>query len=136
MCGLAQCRAGACTCRMGVAVAECVLAHAAVLRYPPTCLQDTNRLSGKAYTGAATFCFIEAIERYGAQQTYAQVLSHMMSALQAATGSAGMNLGSAGSVLSMLLGGGAAAMLAGGGGQTPVLSCDKPIDLYHGRLSL
>ena len=33
---------------------------------------DTNGLSGSAYTGAATFSFIEAIERYGAQQTYAR----------------------------------------------------------------
>lgn len=95
--------------------------------------QDTNRLSGSAYTGAATFCFIEAIERYGVQQTYAQVLSHMMSALQAATGGGGgMNLGAAGGVLAMLLGGG----MMPSSGQTPVLSCDKPIDLYNGRLSL
>ncbi len=89
-------------------------------------------MSGSAYTGAATFCFIEAIERYGVQQTYAQLLSHMMSALQAATGGGGLNLGAAGGVLAMLLGGG--VLLSSG--QTPVLSCDKPIDLYNGRLSL
>lgn len=34
-------------------------------------LQDTNKLSGKAYTGAATFSFIEAIEKYGVQQVCA-----------------------------------------------------------------
>lgn len=35
--------------------------------------QDTNRMSGSAYTGAATFSFIQAIERGGTQQSYAQV---------------------------------------------------------------
>lgn len=33
---------------------------------------DTNAMSGSAYTGAATFSFIDAVERYGTQQTYAR----------------------------------------------------------------
>lgn len=33
---------------------------------------DTNGLSGSAYTGAATYSFIEAVEKYGPQQTYAR----------------------------------------------------------------
>lgn len=33
---------------------------------------DTNSMSGSAYTGAATFSFIDAVERYGPQQSYAR----------------------------------------------------------------
>ncbi|KXZ52917.1 hypothetical protein GPECTOR_8g295 [Gonium pectorale] len=97
--------------------------------------QDTAALSGKAYTGAATFCFIEAIEKYGTQQTYGQILSHMMTTLRAHTGSAGLNLGPAGNMLAGFLLGAAAGLVVGGG-QTPVLSCDKQIDLYSTRISL
>jgi hypothetical protein len=32
---------------------------------------DTNAMSGSAYTGAATFSFIDAVEKYGTNQTYA-----------------------------------------------------------------
>ncbi|KAG2499084.1 hypothetical protein HYH03_003267 [Edaphochlamys debaryana] len=91
---------------------------------------DTNALSGKAYTGAATFSFIEAIEKYGTNQTYGSLLSHMMSTLRATTGP---TMGSTTSFFaSLLLGPGAVSM----GGQEPVLSCDKQVDLYQARLSL
>lgn len=33
---------------------------------------DTNAMSGSAYTGAATFSFIDAVEKYGTDQTYAK----------------------------------------------------------------
>lgn len=99
--------------------------------------QDTNALSGKAYTGAATFCFIEAIEKYGTQQTYGQILSHMMATLRATTKTNGIQLGSTGTLIaSFLLGSNVAAAISAGGGQTPVLSCDKPVDLYNTRLNL
>ncbi|PNH03319.1 Metacaspase-1 [Tetrabaena socialis] len=97
--------------------------------------QDTNALSGKAYTGAATFCFIQAIEKLGVATTYGQILGHMMQSLRAATGGGGLNLGSTGSMIASFLMGPAASMLTGGG-QTPVLSCDKQVDLYQTRLSL
>jgi hypothetical protein len=35
-------------------------------------------MAGGAYTGAATFSFIDAIETFGTSQTYAGLLSHMM----------------------------------------------------------
>ena len=86
--------------------------------------QDTNRLSGSAYTGAATYALIQAIERGGVQQSYAQLLSSMHYALQHATGgSSAPGLGDM--ALAVVLG------LFGGvvmsSGQTPVLSCDKQV---------
>jgi hypothetical protein len=100
---------------------------------------DTNAMSGTAYTGAATFSFIEAVEKYGVQQTYAVLLQHMRDSLQK-QGGAGGGLptpqmgGLAGMgvklVTSFLLGPGAM------GGQTPVLSCDKQVDLYNTNLQL
>lgn len=33
---------------------------------------DTSAMSGSAYTGAATYAFIDAVERFGTQQTYAR----------------------------------------------------------------
>lgn len=50
------------------------------------CAQDTNRLSGGTYTGAATYSFIQAIERYGANQSYGQLLSHMYAVLHKQVG--------------------------------------------------
>jgi hypothetical protein len=38
---------------------------------------DTAKLSATAYTGAATYAFIETIERYGTDQTYANLLINM-----------------------------------------------------------
>ena len=35
---------------------------------------DTAKLSATAYTGAATYAFIESIERWGVNQTYATLL--------------------------------------------------------------
>ena len=35
--------------------------------------QDTAALSGRTYTGACTFCFLQALEQFGPAQTYGQV---------------------------------------------------------------
>jgi hypothetical protein len=43
---------------------------------------DTAKLSATAYTGAATYAFIESIERYGTQQTYATLLFNMTKTLR------------------------------------------------------
>jgi hypothetical protein len=43
---------------------------------------DTAKLSATAYTGAATYAFIESIERWGTGQTYASLLSHMTATLK------------------------------------------------------
>lgn len=43
---------------------------------------DTAKLSATAYTGAATFSFIQAVERFGPQQSYANLLSHMTGTLR------------------------------------------------------
>ncbi|KAL6759392.1 metacaspase type I [Haematococcus lacustris] len=98
--------------------------------------QDTNRMSGSAYTGAATFSFIQAIERGGAQQTYAQVLAAMSQALTASQGpSSGINPQAiVGGVLGMLMGGGLPSLISSG--QQPVLSCDKALDINYTRLML
>jgi len=42
---------------------------------------DTAKLSATAYTGAATYAFIDAIERAGVQQTYGNLLKHMTSTI-------------------------------------------------------
>lgn len=42
---------------------------------------DTAKLSATAYTGAATYAFIDAIERAGVQQTYGNLLRHMTSTI-------------------------------------------------------
>ena len=67
-------------------------------------------------------------------QTYAQLLEHMSGALLRATGppSSGGG-GGVGGLLDMLLGGGGGQSM---GGQTPVLCCDKQIDLYSTPLSI
>jgi N-acyl-D-aspartate/D-glutamate deacylase len=43
---------------------------------------DTASLSQTAYTGAATYCFIDAVERYGVDQNYSSLLAHMTAALK------------------------------------------------------
>lgn len=43
---------------------------------------DTAKLSATAYTGAATYSFIESVERYGPQQSYASLLSNMTATLR------------------------------------------------------
>eukprot|EP00198_Chlamydomonas_reinhardtii_P007619 XP_001696956.1 type I metacaspase [Chlamydomonas reinhardtii] len=90
---------------------------------------DTNKLSGKAYTGAATFSFIEAIEKYGVQQTYGVLLGHMMQTLRAMNGGM-VSSGATGILASLLLGSSISS------GQEPVLSCDKQVDLYASRLNI
>lgn len=114
--------------------------------------QDTSKLSGgSAYTGAATYSFIEAIERYGTNQTYAVLLQHMMETLRkhsAGSGGAGGGLGSmlpavvagglsggvsglvGGLMMSFLTG----SAVAGGRQQTPVMCCNAPMDLNNTRL--
>jgi len=86
--------------------------------------QDTNRMSGSAYTGAATFSFIQAIERGGVGQSYAQVLAAMTRSLEQQTGVSSNTPDLAGMVFGFLLGGGMTSS-----GQTPVLSSDRPLDI-------
>eukprot|EP00879_Flechtneria_rotunda_P001214 GHRR01001361.1.p1 GENE.GHRR01001361.1~~GHRR01001361.1.p1 ORF type:complete len:431 (+),score=130.21 GHRR01001361.1:238-1530(+) len=99
---------------------------------------DTNSMSGSAYTGAATFSFIDAVERYGPQQTYASLLQHMMETLRkqsaGAAGPASLAIPGLGGGLSGIAVGMMASFLLGGaalGGQVPVICCDKQVDLYN-----
>lgn len=57
---------------------------------------DTAKLSATAYTGAATYTFIQAIEKYGPSQTYASLLAHTTEAL-AGLGKSSVQNASAGS---------------------------------------
>lgn len=114
---------------------------------------DSNRLAGSAFTGAATFCFIHAIETFGVNQTYATILAHMSEVLRSlgktsitpaggaatAIGAAaplalGLALGPLGLLTGMALGG----QIAGGKAshQKPVLNCSAPIDIHKVTLSL
>ncbi|KAG1659689.1 hypothetical protein FOA52_004328 [Chlamydomonas sp. UWO 241] len=91
--------------------------------------QDTSALAGGTFTGAATYSLIQALEHGGVRQTYSQIMSSMTATLHKATAGGNANASAAGDPLSALLGG-----FGGGGGgrrepQTPVMSCDKPIDL-------
>ncbi|KAF8071324.1 ME6 [Scenedesmus sp. PABB004] len=43
---------------------------------------DTAKLSATAYTGAATYTFIQSIERYGSGQSYGALLQHMTETLR------------------------------------------------------
>ncbi|WIA30183.1 hypothetical protein OEZ86_000275 [Tetradesmus obliquus] len=118
---------------------------------------DTNSMSGSAYTGAATYSFIDAVERYGTQQTYASLLQHMMETLRKQAGGGGGlsmpalpgGLGSMAGKLAGALGGmggttGAAVGLVSSfllgpgalGEQVPVICCDKQVDLYAARLAI
>jgi hypothetical protein len=95
---------------------------------------DTQALAGNASTGAATYCFIQAIERRGTKLTYGELLLAMHNTLQATMGPASqgpssMGGGATGSLLGMLLGG---SMMVGGSsyrGQEPVLSANYAFDL-------
>lgn len=107
---------------------------------------DTAKLSATAYTGAATYSFIEAVEKYGPQQSYASLLSNMTTTLRT-LGKASIKPPSAGSAVASgalpLIGAialGPLGLLAGcaiGTGmdvsrmqeQVPVLACDRPINL-------
>lgn len=109
---------------------------------------DTSKLSATAYTGAATYAFIASIERHGAQQTYASLLSSMTATLRS-LGKASVTPPSAGSAAASsalpLLGAialgplGLVAGFAMAGGmdasrmseQRPMLCCDKPMNLHE-----
>lgn len=86
---------------------------------------DTKALSGVTATGAATFCFIQAIERRGTKLSYGELLLAMHHTLQATMGQASQAPQMSG-LMGMLLGG-----AAGGGyrGQEPVLSANFAFDL-------
>lgn len=109
---------------------------------------DTSKLSGGVATGAATFCFIKAVEEKGINLPYGELLLSMNRTLQsaglgsAAAGNGGGNPYQGGGDPFMMGGGGGdplggmlAALLgsAGGGanfqGQEPVLSANYSFDL-------
>lgn len=114
---------------------------------------DTSGLSkDKVHTGAATFLFIDAIESYGVNVSYGQLMQHMLVKIKefnkkAHGGSSGMGaLLGGGAMQGALLGGllgGMDGLLVGGligggmsamstskiGGQTPQLSCNHRADL-------
>jgi hypothetical protein len=114
---------------------------------PPQVAQDTKALSRHAHTGAATFCFIQAIEKWGVRQTYGQLLQHMDETLKRTTTGAGASggggLGMAGLLGGMLLGapmlalaGGAGMMMGGGDYQCPVMCCDRQIDMDRTQINI
>lgn len=83
---------------------------------------DTRQLSGGVATGAATFSFIQAIERCGLRISYGALLIEMYNTLQRAGlggGGPAMGAGIMDAMLSGFLGGGAAFR-----GQEPVLSAN------------
>jgi len=106
---------------------------------------DTRELAGGVPTGAATYTFLDSIERHGSRQSYAQVLSHMSAALRDATrpGVAEALAPAAGPLLAGALMPGPSPLLAGLGlvrivqgarrlgapGQVPQLSASCAFDL-------
>lgn len=85
-------------------------------------------MSGSVHTGAATFCFIDAIENGGVNQSYGDVLSHMHRSLVSLnSGGGAFSGGVSGAVLGMLMNG--AARVMGIGKQTPQLSCSEKFDM-------
>lgn len=104
---------------------------------------DTKGLSGTTYTGAATFTFIQAIEKYGVNQSYAQVVQHMYESLrgvashtpassgQQAVGAVGTVAATMAFGLVGLLGGMAvnSAMSSKVTNQRPVLCANAPFDV-------
>lgn len=93
---------------------------------------DTNRLSGGTHTGAATFSFIQAVEKCGGNISYGQLMTEMHRVLDKGAGAApampSSGGGLAGGLLGMLLGGSAGSSGLNRG-QTPVLSCNEAFDL-------
>ncbi|PSC73732.1 metacaspase-1 isoform X2 isoform B [Micractinium conductrix] len=91
---------------------------------------DTQALAGNTSTGAATFCFIQAIERHGTKLTYGELLLAMHNTLQATMGQASQGSSGGGGLLGMLLGGGG---MTGGGyrGQEPVMSANYAFDMAY-----
>ncbi|BDA41997.1 Metacaspase-1A [Coccomyxa sp. Obi] len=97
---------------------------------------DTASLSGGISTGAATFAFIQAIERQGTSITYLQLLYSMTQALEQLQASHGKPRppklpaeigGLFGGMVNKLVNG--ALDLAGLSGQTPVICSNYPFDL-------
>ena len=100
---------------------------------------DTAALSGTVSTGAATWSFINAIEKLGTGVSYGRLLDEMHATLHRAVGTAGAGGGGVPGMpelpglLGLLLGvgmqmaGGPGGV--GGGGQNPVLSASTPFDL-------
>lgn len=114
---------------------------------------DTAALSRNAYTGAATYSFIDSIEKFGTNQTYANLLIHMTESLRALGKTSQTKPSGAASVVSMAapmlgaLGGGTMGMLAGAllgsamdkarmSCQLPTLACDKPVDIHQIQLMI
>ena len=95
---------------------------------------DTAALSGTVSTGAATWAFINAIEKLGTSISYGRLLDEMSATLHRAVGSAsgggGGGMPELPGLLGLLLGVGMqVAGGPGGGGQNPVLSASTPFDL-------
>jgi len=88
---------------------------------------DTNSMSRTVHTGAATYCFIEGVERGGVQQSWIQLLHHMGHAIKGALGGGAPSL-SGTSLINLLVGGGG-SFGGGGGAQTPQLSSNEAFDL-------
>eukprot|EP00884_Botryococcus_braunii_P000501 jgi/Botrbrau1/10451/Bobra.0133s0058.1 len=93
---------------------------------------DTQALSGYASTGAATFSFIQGIERWGPYVTYGQLLLDMTYTLQTVNSSA-MPTGGVG-IFSKVLN--SALDFLGLSGQTPVLSSNAPFDMMSRPLCI
>jgi len=86
---------------------------------------DNDRI-WRLSAGAATYSFIEAIERGGSHQSWAQLLQQMSIAIKNALGGAGGSSMQGSSLIGLLLGGGS---LGGGRSQTPQLSSNEAFDL-------
>ena len=95
---------------------------------------DTSALSGNVSTGAATFCFIQAIEQGGPYLTYGQLLFNMDATLNKMNGgSSGGGISSFSSInpfdpISLVSGLMGAAGGGGSSGQTPVMSANDAFD--------
>ncbi|KAK9846629.1 hypothetical protein WJX81_007951 [Elliptochloris bilobata] len=99
---------------------------------------DTAALSGNVSTGAATFAFIQAVERIGTQITYGQLLMSMAQTLEQVAPAAGdellsgagmqmSKLGGIGKMLNKLIDGARDAV--GMSGQQPTMCCNYAFDL-------
>lgn len=94
---------------------------------------DTAQLSGSVSTGAATYAFIQAIEREGVAISYGRLLHAMFDTMRASVGVSSAAPGAPppggaalGGLLGALLGVG---MMGSMRGQNPVLSASEAFDL-------
>ena len=94
---------------------------------------DTAQLSGTVSTGAATFAFIQAIEREGVAISYGRLLHAMFDTMRSSVGVSSATPGAApspgasmGGLLGALLGVG---MMGSMRGQNPVVSASEAFDL-------